>query len=463
MELFTIKGLDKLLIEEGLISGLESQNDLLFYDKCNWLISSIARKNYAIESDFGDYANIHSETIRKMLGRGYRTKILEPLEELDIIVINDKYSSDKFSKSYSFKKKAIDKGIAKTKILSGRFTSRYDKYLNDKFEEIYSDPLYRKILDNLSRLKVKGTQGDFLSYVVDPENVNNFKIDRYIAYFNSLFNLNDSSSAKEVFKSNVSFEPRLTQYGRVYHLGASIPRLIRRILITNDNKPLWEVDMSSAQFSLLIMWWANLHNYVGEESKQFQEEYYRNLELVANGGIYKYISSNSEPFRKLRYDDMKQKILSVLNAEYNPGIYNRELKRLFPSFMEWINDIKKDRGYKEVSHLGQNLESAVFVEVYKDLPSDMFSLIIHDCILTTEENIQLVEERLTYRVLSLFTMTFNSKDEIKGLFKVGRVSLNEEDYEAFHAEKYVKEIMEDFNLKTLTDYHNWIENPYSLM
>lgn len=460
MELFTIRGLDKLLIEEGEISGLESQNDLLFYDKCNWLISSIARKNYAIESDFGDYANIHSETIRKMLGRGYRTKILEPLQELDIIVINDTYSSDNFSKSYSFTKNAIEKGVVKIKILSGRFINRYDNYLNDKFEKIYSDPLYRKILDNLSQLKVKGTKGDFLLYIVDPENVNNFKVDRYIAYFNSLFSLNDSSSAKEVFKSNVSFEPRLTQYGRVYHLGASIPRLIRRILITNDDKPLWEVDMSSAQFSLLIMWWANLHNYIGEESKQLQKEYYRNLELVGNGGVYKYISSNSEPFRQLRYDDMKQKILSVLNAEYNPGLYNRELKRLFPSFMKWINDMKKEQGYKAVSHLGQRLESAVFVEVYKGLPSDIFSLIIHDCILTTEEHTQLVKEILTNKVLSLFNMTFSSKDEIKGLFKVDRVSLDENEYESYLMEQFIKETMESFGLKTPEEYVKWLDNMF---
>ena len=457
MEQFTVKGLDKLLIEGGHILSLQSQNDLLFYDKCNWLISAIARKNYAIESDFGDYANIHSETIKKMLGRDYRTKILEPLVELDIIVINDKYSADNFSKSYSFTKKAIDKGITKTKILSGRFNNKYDKYLNAKFEKIYSNPLYRKILDNLARLKVNGRQGDFLSYVVDPDNVNNFKIDRYIAYFNTLFGLNDSSSAKEVFKSNISFEPRLTQYGRVYHLGASIPRLIRRILVTVDDKPLWEVDMSSAQFSLLIMWWANLHNYVGEESKQFQEEHYRNLELVANGDIYKYISSNSKPFRQLRYDDMKQKILSVLNDEYNPGLYNRELKRLFPSFMEWVNDIKKKQGYKEVSHIGQGLESSVFVEVYNELPSDIFSLIIHDCILTTEEHTNLIKDKLANRVLSLFPMAFSSKDEIKRLFKVDRVSLIEEGYEAFQEEKFVKEIMEDFDLKTLADYNNWIE------
>ena len=460
MELLTIKGLDKLLIEEGLISGLESQNDLLFYDKCNWLISSIARKNYSIESDFGGYANIHSETIRKMLGRGYRTKILEPLQELDIIVINDKYSTDNFSKSYALKKKAIDMGVSKIKILSGRFFNQYDKYLNDKFEEEYSDPLYRKILDNLSRLKVKGSKNDFLLDVVDPDSINDFKIYRHITYFDDLYSLNVSSSAKEVFKASISFRPTI-KYGRVYHLGASIPRLIRRILITNDNKPLWEVDMSSAQFSLLIMWWANLHNYVGEESKQFQEEYYRNLELVSNGGVYKYISSNSDPFRQLRYDDMKQKILSVLNAEYNPGIYNRELKRLFPSFMEWVNDIKKERGYKEVSHLGQNLESAVFVEVYKDLPTDIFSLIIHDCILTTEEHTQLVKERLTNRVLSLFNMTFTSKNDIKGLFKVDRVSLQENQYHSFLAEQSIRDTMDSFDLQTPEEYIKWFDEMFN--
>jgi hypothetical protein len=50
-----------------------------------------------------------------------------------------------------------------------------------------------------------------------------------------------------------------------------------------------------------------------------------------------------------------------------------------------------------VSHIGQSAEANIFINVFKDLPEDMFSLIIHDCILTTEPKTKLVQDRLIAR------------------------------------------------------------------
>jgi hypothetical protein len=90
--------------------------------------------------------------------------------------------------------------------------------------------------------------------------------------------------------------------------------------------------------------------------------------------------------------------------------------------MKWVTGIKKDKGHKYVSHIGQSAEAKIFVEVYKRIPEGIFSLIIHDCILTTEENTLLVRKLLTNRLKELYGDIIPQGDNLDKVFKIDKVS-----------------------------------------
>ncbi|MFZ9673033.1 MAG: hypothetical protein ACO3A1_01935, partial [Flavobacteriaceae bacterium] len=127
------------------------------------------------------------------------------------------------------------------------------------------------------------------------------------------------------------------------------------------------------------------------------------------------------------YAKMKKYILTSLNSKVNSSELNKEIARLFPNFTKWINKLK-DNGHEAVSHIGQSSEAKIFVEVYKSLPDDIFSLIIHDCILTTKENTQMVKTLLMNRVKELYKGVIDEGTNLDKLFKVSKVSTAKPDY-----------------------------------
>ena len=217
---------------------------------------------------------------------------------------------------------------------------------------------------------------------------------------------------------------------------ASMPKLIRESIRTKSNELIWEVDMSSAQPSIIFLEWLKWakNNF----SNKFKEEYELCLKLLLDGGIYKYIESNSEYFKGLSYEKLKKSILSAINAENKPTQSNEELIRLFPNVMMWVNAIKKKSGHKEVSFLGQSAEANIFVDVYKKIPDDKFALIIHDCILTTEKNILLVKKLLEDRVRKLFNEVILEHHNLDKLFKASVVSIIDELLEKTQRDTYLK-------------------------
>jgi hypothetical protein len=67
--------------------------------------------------------------------------------------------------------------------------------------------------------------------------------------------LNDINSPEEVSKSKIYYTPSINESGRIYHTFTSIPRFIRYSLRANISDCVWEVDMTSAQPSILFLGW----------------------------------------------------------------------------------------------------------------------------------------------------------------------------------------------------------------
>lgn len=265
-----------------------------------------------------------------------------------------------------------------------------------------------------------------------------FKVMRYKEYYRGFKSLNSIDDPLQVLSLYVNYIPSIANTGRVYHTFASMPRQVRKCLRTKSNELIWEVDMSSAQPSIIFLEWLKWtkNNY----SSKFKEEYDLCLKLLLDGGIYKYIESNSEYFNDLSYEKLKKSILSAINAENKPTQSNKELSRLFPNVMMWVNEIKKKSGYKEVSFLGQSAEANIFVEVYKSIPDKEFALIIHDCILTTKKNTKTVKSHLENRVKKMYPEVILPKHNLDNLFKEDLVSIPDEELTENKLKKFYNKI-----------------------
>lgn len=119
-------------------------------------------------------------------------------------------------------------------------------------------------------------------------------------------------------------------------------------------------------------------------------------------------------------------LLIVLYAKYQPTKNNKELRRLFPNVMDWINTIKKEEGYKKVSFIGQSQEANIFVEVYKKIPEEKFALLIHDCILVKKEYVLFVKQLLEDRLRELYKDVILPQHNLNKLFKESLVSISDE-------------------------------------
>lgn len=456
MNQYTIKSFADILVTSTQYQKQKTREQkLLLLDRCNWFISVIIKDNIKKNEPYGTFVNLLSQILKKYLGDREYKDIELCLKGLGIIIINDKYSSSNFPKSFKLSPKAILLGVIPTLVYSKKFNTKLNTFSTLNYSEIESKPVLKKLLNNTAKLLVVEEPLYYIerilpsSIYVETENgqidisepVNQFKIDKYDAFYNSFYALNEITDPKILFDSSINYAPTIAKSGRIYHVIASMPKLIRESIRTKSNELIWEVDMSSAQPSIIFLEWLKWakNNY----SNKFKDEYELCLKLLLDGGIYKYIESNSEYFNDLSYEKLKKSILSAINAENKPTPPNKELSRLFPNVMMWVNAIKKKSGYKEVSFLGQSAEANIFVEVYKEIPDEKFALIIHDCILTTKKDVLLVKNLLEDRVRKLFSGVILEHHNLDKLFKPSLVSIPDDMLEKTQRDAYFKKCFEE--------------------
>tara|TARA_B110000879_G_scaffold100291_1_gene136053 strand:+ start:211 stop:1593 length:1383 start_codon:yes stop_codon:yes gene_type:complete len=456
MKQYTIRGFDDLLVNSTQFRKLKTrEKKLLLFDRCNWYISSIINHNLKEDKPYGAYVNLNSQILKKYLGDRNYKDIQKCLVGLGIIIENNKYSTNKFSKSFSLTKKAIKLGIEKTHTYSKKFNIKIKQLSEISYADINSNPTLKKILDNTTKtLVVEEPLHYLLNILPEPkyvetdnglldisEQVNQFRLDRYNAFYDSFFALNKITDSKVLFNSTIFYIPSIVSSGRIYHAIASMPKLIRESLRTKSNELIWEVDMCSAQPSIIFLEW--LKNVKNNDNSNIKDEFKLCFKLLLGGNIYEHIQDNSTFFKGLNYNNLKKSVLTTFNAEDKPTEPNKELSRLFPNLMKWVNLIKKESGYKEISSIGQKAEANIFVEVYKKIPNDKFALIIHDCILIIKEDVVLVKELLEKRIRELYKEIILPEHNLDKLFKIDLVSIPDEKLQKNRREAYYKEYLED--------------------
>ena len=428
MKLYTIRNLESWLQKHQNYSSIVSKHyKRLFIDKCNWFITHIIKNQIKSEKGLGELVNIHSKTLKESIGNKYNS-IINALVDIEIVYINEKYSSGKFTKSYALKKNLNEGDYKMVEVSSKAFRNKLKEFNARLAKESESNPILDKINRNTLKIQLTNNPAAYLldfplkhsplkhgTLVWRDDNIQQ-RLNKYEAYFKAFRTLNKTNNLNELYELPIFFQPIINQIGRVYHIGASMPRLIRKICVTKSDELIYEVDMASAQPSLLILEWIRSLGSMSEEANKC-------LELVTNGNVYKHLENNSEVLRDMNYGKMKKGILTTFNGEYKPTKLYKELKALLPELIKWIDNIKFNEGYKKVSHRGQSAEAKVFVEVYKNLPEDMFALLIHDCILTTENKTQMVKDRLIKRVRELYKDVIPKDLNIDKLFKTNKVSV----------------------------------------
>ena len=425
----SIRGLESLLETHSTFNSIvSSHNKRLFYDKCNWFISHIIREQLRSEKGLGQLVNVPSRALKKHLGNKYGD-VVKALVDLKIVYQNERYASGKFSMSYALKKGLEETDLISVSVSSKAFSKTLEASAINRLEETRKDPVLDKI--NRNTLKLFVTDNPMFFRQDFPSNYKPLKdgtltwrdehiqerLNRYEAYFKAFKTLNSSDSLEDLCQLPIYFEPRINSLGRAYHLAASMPRLIRAICVTKTNELIYEVDMASAQPSLLMLeWLKSLEDINTQEAKKC-------LDLVINGEIYAYIKSHSKQLNEMDYGSMKKSILTTLNAEYKPTKLYKELVKLFPDFMGWVDNIKRQGDHRKVSHIGQSAEANIFVNVFKELPEDMFSIIIHDCILTTGPKVTFVQEKLVARTKEIYGDIITTDKYLGKLFKISKVSV----------------------------------------
>tara|TARA_B110000902_G_scaffold158868_1_gene182094 strand:- start:242 stop:1612 length:1371 start_codon:yes stop_codon:yes gene_type:complete len=442
MELYSLNGLIEILN----ISGEQAE----LYDKCNWFITCLLKRttlnDKRKEKPNNYFTNISSNVLKEYLGTRDYKDVIELLIEKDIINKNDTYSKGKFSKSYAFTEKAIKMDKVEVVVQSKSFTKRLSDISEKEYQETIKDPLLKRVLDNTAKLIIVEKEDYYkseLSNLTDEEMENEIDPDerlkerwhqynRYSSFYDEFKSLNEVIETKELIKCKIYQKPIIAKSGRIYHTVSSIPRLIRQSMRVFGGHYLWEVDMSAAQPTLIMLEWLKI-TYKSKEATLVKS-------LILKGEIYNYIKQNTNYFKKLEYAKLKKEILQGLYEEHISSERNKTLKTLFPDLMNWVNTIKKEKGYKTISHIGQKLEADIFVEVYKNLPNDMFCLIIHDSILCLEQDTKTIKKVLIEKTREIFLIL--NDENLDKLFKVSLVSIKDEDLLQVKNERLLREFIE---------------------
>lgn len=448
MDIYTLENIEIVILKSPLLLQSNTPGKkLLLIDKHKFVLNLIISNNIQCESPLHYFANINSLKLKKYLGDRHYKCILQNLKDIGILNINNSYLSGSHSKSYAITKSIIKKHpLVKSKIKSNTFNSKLKTYAKLEFQEIVNNELFYKILVNTSRLKFIPEYSHFIPIPqivgfietsdgeIPIHEDNKLQIQRYSDFSQSLKRFNEIESIERIYLDKMFYKPTQVDSGRIYHMASSIPRHVRQCLRTKNNDLLYEIDMSSAQPSLLFLeylkqFYLSIYANNGKE----REEAETCLKIVLNGVVYKYIQENSDYLKNLTYKDLKKSILTTLNAKRNNSKLNTELKKIFPFFMSWVNNIKKKYGHKKISSIAQTAEANIFVQVYSEIEIDVFALIIHDCIITTLEHTNEIKQKLINKIIFSYPEILNEENDLTNLFKISIVSLKNDELPSYLA------------------------------
>ena len=328
---------------------------------------------YDNQEDLDFYVNLPKTILKKFKFNANNKrleyyKLLELLENGNLIDVNDKYSVGNFSKSYRIKTDFIKGNYTELELSIKKIFKDY----KSKSFWISKYPKFRKQIEEAYNINIE--LNNYIKWLMSNKGMelppyfkNGVMIKRYLdskTIFNYIYN---------AIKVNLGIHWfRISNEGRFYSRLTNTSNTALNFIKLND-KPIYELDVSCCQPLLLS-------NFI--KSDEFRKD-------CESGLFYDKIG------KELNYERSKVKLLSYKYIFFkkdtlNSGVMYDVMEKLYPSVMEQINNLKIK--YGNLACELQKLESEVFVNNLSFMDVDM--MLRHDAIYVHEENIDMMKKEI---------------------------------------------------------------------
>lgn len=423
MFLYTKKGLNRE-IETHPFCKTKSRRDYVdrINDKSNLLLDTIFRRNLYIGETIHNHVGISSDFKRKYLGKNDNGKIVSMLLDLKVLSIDNSYNTGKQYgepkvKGYAFNKNVGLNEIEKVGILCKK-TEQDKRKIHTRGQKGIYKPSSQAIISNLPQLVTDPIEVSYLFSKAKHELSESatFVYEHYIETF-TRFNSHETPSD---FINDADFHFNSSnKVDRVYYPISTFPRKLKQAWRHKDGSKLVGIDGKATQPVMLFLDFIKHTNHPEGEKL---------LDIALNGeGFYKYVAFNSNKqiqalYNSLGYTDFKTNVLAngFFKKNYTqPPIY-LALKQLFPAFMSYIDELKKEN-YKAANIAAQKAESSLYITGYfSKAETTIFSLPRHDEIICKENDAEQVKTKLENTLREQYP--FVTKSQASKAFKVETIT-----------------------------------------
>lgn len=461
MFLYSLDGLHHQIQEHPLYpSDNRSGAQDKFIDSCNWVIHSIYSYQNNRDLSRNSFAPLYSGLLDQVIGRNKtrKGKVFALLQDLDIMQVNHTYryasKAEKMegkygeSKKYGFTDTAQQMSLVKVGVIDKAMQRRIEKARAEQMKYYTAHPLHQKVIFNLQELTVsrEDVESALLSKFTDFETVNHIRAveddkqhpdrERIIKALSQSDKMLMLAGCRE--RKNFQAWNTIADYtqsrtvGRVFHHVTNQFRELRYKL-KREGLPLAEVDMKSAQITLLAIEFQRTRATYIETYRNKRKRGERKREGISGTGLYRailsdtlngefystiasYLRSMAMPEGDLYLTNRKEFKRQLLSRALfiggdtfnnlpleNISVYERAMLEVYPEFTEWLRANKAEHGYKWASHTAQRMESKLFIDsVYGANGLDTWSVPVHDSLLVMQEDAERVRSFLIHKLAELY-------------------------------------------------------------
>ena len=190
--------------------------------------------------------------------------------------------------------------------------------------------------------------------------LNKKKLSIYLSYINSIDSIKERPFRVGRNSTNNRLDTNLTNL---------YSEMVNEICRQNN---LIQIDLSNSQFCFLSQ-------LLKKELKTPDSQLFQILSI--SGSLYSYVSERLEIGD---YKKTKRLMFSLLfSSNLFKSVEKNKLKELFPTVINWIDDFKRDNGYKSFSIELQKLESNFFIDylLKRIKKQGLFCLTKHDSLI----------------------------------------------------------------------------------
>lgn len=378
-------------------------------DKYYYIVSRIYKegylnKNYTEQS----FVPLNSHILLDILG-GYYIKHLRYLIDGGIVESDNCYIIGKKSKGYRLTEKYRVQKCKAVQLYNTSLIETIKCYKNDQIFKMRSHCTFAYLLDCLEKVEIDYSGA--LNYIHD----NVTETTKEIPYILSVEELNSSNLYCKV--DNTA--------GRLHTNITSFPSVLRKYL-SYQEKELVEIDVANSQpllFNILIYQYISNDSSYNNEVSIYQNippygnsintniSYYKDIpqykQLTESGKFYEYL------MEKLGSDEdrsifKKHVFGKIFFCQENSNYIREERKlfaELFPTTSEIISFYKKD-DYKNLPIELQKAEAKFILHTIVPILKEkgIYTLTIHDSILTTRENAKYVKSMMEKEFKTKFNL-----------------------------------------------------------